>query len=113
MRYLAQDFIKTFGEITPPKALNQIAGGDTTGETGINSIINNSIALIFTIAGVAFVIMFLISVVQMIISGGDKENLAKARARMNWALIGIGLLALSFLIFRVLGYITGFQFVPK
>lgn len=113
MQYLAQkSFTDIFGEIQAPSPLSTIAKVDPTGETGINSIITNSVALIFSIAAVSFVFMFLISVVQMILSGGDKESVAKARARMNWALIGIGLLAVSFLIFKVLGFITGFKFVP-
>ena len=54
--------------------------------------------------------MVVISALQWIVSGGDKEAVAKARSRLTYAIIGIVLLALSFLILRVIGQITGFSF---
>jgi hypothetical protein len=46
----------------------------------------------------------------MILSGGDKEAIAKARSKITWAIVGVALLALSYLIFALLEYITGFKF---
>ncbi len=107
MRYLAQQSVKdVFGEVNPPPEL-----GGLRGSAGINSILASIISLIFAVAAVVFIIMFLFSAVQMILSGGDKEALAKAKSRITWAIIGIVLLSLSFVIFRVLGFITGFKII--
>lgn len=107
---IAQSFKDTFGNIEAPDPLKGIAGADSTGEKGINTILNRSVDLIFIFAALGFVIMFLWSAVQMILSGGDKESVAKARGRLTWAIIGIALLSLSFVIFQVIGDITGFKF---
>lgn len=105
MKYLAQQSVQqVFGEVKPPDEL----GGLRSSE-GINMVIGNIITLIFTVAAVIFVIMFLWAAVSMISSGGDKESLAKARGRITWAIIGIVLLSLSFVVFRVLGFVTGFD----
>lgn len=106
MSLLAANFENTFGTVTPPTQL-----GTLNGAAGINEILGNIITLIFTVAAVAFVIMFLWAAVQMILSGGDKESLAKARGRITWAIIGIVLLSLSFVVFRVLGSLTGFNII--
>lgn len=107
MRYLAQKSVQeVFGEVNPPPQLGGLRGAE-----GINTILANSITLVFTVAAVLFVIMFLWSGVSMILSGGDKEAVAKARGRITWAIIGIVLLSLSFVIFRVLGTVTGFKII--
>jgi len=99
------DFRTTFGEITSPPEL-----GGLKGAAGINDVLSRVVELIFIFAAVTFVFMFLWAAVSMIMSGGEKEALAKAQGRIRWAVIGIALLAFSFLIFRILGYITGFKF---
>lgn len=107
MRYLAQQNIKdVFGTINPPSQLGGLKGAE-----GINTVLTNAITLIFTVGAVVFVFMFLISGVQMIMSGGDKETLARARGRLTWAIIGIVLLSLAFVIFRILEQVTGFKFI--
>jgi hypothetical protein len=99
------DFRTTFGDITSPPEL-----GGLKGAAGINDVLSRVVELIFIFAAVTFTFMFLWAAVSMIMSGGDKESLAKAQARIRWAIIGIVLLALSFVIFSLLSYITGFKF---
>jgi hypothetical protein len=82
-------------------------------ETLVQNIISNSIALIFTFAGVAVLIMFIWGVTGLIISGGDKEKLAGARRRITWALIGLVLLSLAFVVIQALGQIIGFNPLGK
>lgn len=95
-----------FGKILPASPLPS----GVTGADGINRILSNVIILFFSAATVSFVIMFLWGAVQIILSQGDKEALAKARGKITWAIIGVFLLALSFFIFEVLQDITGFRF---
>jgi len=100
------DLEKTFGKIIVP---NQLAGLGQ-GSTGVNQLLSNIVGLFFAAGGLAFIIMFVWGAVQMILSGGDKEAIAKARARITWSIVGVVLLALSYLIFALLQYITGFAF---
>ena len=95
-----------FGTIDPPTQLP----ANVRGATGINLILNNIVILFFSAAAVSFVIMFLWGAVQIILSQGDKEAIAKARGKITWAIIGVFLIALSYFIFEVLQDITGFRF---
>ncbi len=105
MALLAQNFKDAIGIIEKPPELSKYGPG----AKGINQVLDKSVAFIFMIAAVGFVVMFLWGAVQMIISGGDKEALAKARGRITWAIIGMVILALSFAIFRILGDLLGFK----
>jgi hypothetical protein len=73
----------------------------------ISAIISNAIAILFTVAAIAFVFMIIWGAFQWIISGGDKEALGKARGRLTNALIGIVILALAFVIIQTVGQIIG------
>lgn len=95
-----------FGKISRP---SQLTGLGTTGEQGINSLLNNIVGLFFAAGGLAFIVMFVWGAVQMILSGGDKEAVAKARARITWAVIGLVLLSLSYFIFQLIEALTGFK----
>lgn len=94
-----------FGKITPPGQIADLG----TGAQGINTLLGNIIGLFFAGGGLAFIIMFVWGAVAMILSGGDKEAVAKARARITWAVIGLVLLSLSYFIFNVIQDVTGFQ----
>lgn len=109
MKYLAQTIQGTFGNIAPPPQLQPLIG--SSGPSGsINLLLDNVIGIFFTAASISFVLMFLWGAVQMILSGGDKEAIGKARAKITWAIIGITLMALSYFIFQLLQDITGFKF---
>ena len=94
------------GNITPPEAVSRLG----VGAEGISSFLNTAIQLIYIVGGLLFVFMVIISALQWITSGGDKEAVAGARNRLTFAIIGITLLALAFVMIRVLGQITGFEF---
>jgi len=102
-----------FGKVVAPSPLGKLIPANDTqsGEKAIGTLLGNFVQLIFVVGTVGFVFMILLSAIQMIFSGGDKEGLAKARGRLTWAIIGIVLLSLSFVIFRVLEGVTGFKFV--
>lgn len=78
-------------------------------ESTVQIIIANVISLFFTIGGIGVVIYFVWGAVDWILSGGDKEKVANARKKMTNAIIGLVLLALSFMIIRVVGSIVGFN----
>ncbi len=101
------NFDQIFGTIDPPAPVKAIG----TGTDGLNTYFKNFAALFFIFGGIAFVIMFLWGAIDMIISMGDKEKVAKARQKINWAIIGLILLSLSFVIFRVIEQVTGLKLI--
>lgn len=95
-----------FGQIIPPPPVSAIGSG----AAGISQFLSRIIELIYIVAGIIFVFMVILSAIQWIISGGDKEAVSKARARLTYAIIGIVLLALAFVFIKLIGQITGFEF---
>lgn len=100
-----------FGKIGLPEELNGFDPQDGAGN--INRLLDNLIGVFFAAGALAFIIMFVWGAVQMILSGGDKEVIAKARARITWSIVGVALLALSYFIFLLLQQITGFMFFVR
>lgn len=95
-----------FGRITAPEQIRAI--GD--GEGAITNVIQLIIQGIYTISGIGFVVLFLWSIFKIITSQGDKEALMSARKTIQWAIIGLVLLAFAFPIMSLVGNILGFKF---
>ncbi len=83
--------------------------GTETGDNLLGTVISNAIRIIFIIGAIGFLAMFLWGAVSWIFSGGEKEAVGNARKRITQAIIGFVLLALVFLIARVLGSVIGFN----
>lgn len=94
------------GKIEPPEAISNIGPG----AIGLNNFLNKIVELIYLAATIIFVFMVLISGLQWLLSGGEKEGVAGAQKRLTWAIIGIAFLALAFVIIKILGNILGFEF---
>ena len=97
-----------FGTVTPPAPAAPFTQG--SGQQGIQVFLTNIIGIIYSVAGVIFVFMIIFSAFQWMTSGGDKEAIGKARSRLTHSIIGIVLLALTFVILNVLGQILHFNF---
>ena len=82
---------------------------DATKDTLVGTILKNVITIFFAVGGIGAVIYFLWGTVDWILSGGDKEKVGNARKKMTNALIGMALLALSFVIINLVGKIIGFN----
>ena len=95
-----------FGRISPPPQVARIGYG----ALGLSNFLTTVIVLIFGISGIIFLFMIVIGATQWIMSGGDKEAVAKARSRITHAIIGIVLLSLAFTIAKFVGDLTGFTF---
>lgn len=72
-------------------------------------VITIVVSLLLIFAALASLFMLLWGGVQYITSGGNPEQVAKARGRIMYAVIGLTLAFLSLVIFKVLGGIIGFQ----
>lgn len=106
---LAASIQDVIGNITPPQQISNITTGRTP-SGAINFVLSTGIQLLYTTASVIFVFMVLIGAFQWVMSGGDKDKIQSAQKRIQHAVIGIVLLAVAFVILRVLGHILGFQF---
>lgn len=78
-----------------------------TGDDLLQTIIKNSITIIFTVAAILVTAMLLWGAIEWISSGGDKEKLSSARKRIMQALIGLIILALAFVILKIISGIVG------
>lgn len=73
----------------------------------IDKIIGNTLIIVFSAATLLVLVFLIIGAFQWITSGGDKEAVGKARSRITAALIGLLILALAFVIIRVVGQVLG------
>lgn len=98
-----------FGTISHPSQLGGLFFG-LTGEQGIGKLLSKVIELLYIFGALVFVVYMIYSGVEFIYSEGSKEQVAEARNRIIYAIIGIIVLALAFVLLRILSVITNFQF---
>ena len=68
----------------------------------VGKLLSEFLPYIFGIAGFIAVIMIVISGIQFITSSGNPEAAGAARGRLVFALIGFGLILLSFVILKLI-----------
>ena len=73
-------------------------------------VIRNIIKLLVPVAAIAFFIMMIIGGAQFIFSGGDPKAAAGARSTLTYAIIGIILVVVSWLILLLVQNVTGVNF---
>lgn len=66
--------------------------------TNLGQVVSASLNIIFYIASFLAFIWLVWGAFQYIFAGGDKEKLARARSRITWAIIGLILVLLAFLV---------------
>lgn len=91
----------SFKDITPPAP--HLAGG--TGQLG--KIMNTGLTLFLIAVFLAALGMLIVGGIQWITSGGNPENLKKAQNRLTFAIMGLMVVLLSFVILKVVGTIFG------
>lgn len=69
--------------------------------------LGNVINGIFALSGIAAIILIIISGIRLLVSGGDADKVARARKSLLYAIIGFVVVLSSFLILRVISFITG------
>ncbi len=94
------------GQVRTPAPVARIGFG----AEGLSKFLTNVIWIIYIVSSIAFLFMIIFSAFQWITSGGDKDAVASARKRITWAIIGVFVLSIAFVIARVVGNITGFTF---
>ncbi len=85
-------------------------GGIDTGQ----KIINLGFSLLFVTGVVITIALIIYSGIQWTLSGGNKEKIASARARLTYSIIGLVIIVAAFAIVKIvlslLGYNPGFFF---
>lgn len=96
-----------FGNITTPGGY-QPTGGDLAGSTApVEKIISNVLVVLTVVAGLAFVIWFLIGGINWITAGGDKGKIDKAKGMMTNGAIGLIIIVVSYAITWIVGTALG------
>ncbi len=73
--------------------------------TTVGTLLSNILSVVFIVAALAVLFMLIWGAFSWITSGGDKDAVGAARKRIVNALIGLAVLAIAFLITRVVGQV--------
>lgn len=99
--------------ISPPAGVP--TGGFEAGGAG-QRLLQLAIELIFVTGVVLAIIFIILSGIQWIISGGDKEKIQKAKARLTYSIVGLIVIAGAFFIISTVIILFGGEpsfFLPK
>lgn len=82
---------------------------DVTTDPGstLESFISTIVGVLTVIAGLAFLLYFLLGGLTWITAGGDKNNTAKAQKQMTDAAIGLIIVVVAYFIAGVVGTVLG------
>ncbi|MEI7683326.1 MAG: hypothetical protein WCJ24_03450 [Candidatus Saccharibacteria bacterium] len=75
-------------------------GCSTTGQIDISALLRTALTILSFIAGLAAVVMIIISGIKFITSQGDPANIASARNTILYAIVGLVVVAISQIIVR-------------
>ena len=75
------------------------------GLSTVAKVVGNAITFMLIIAAVLSLIYLVLGGIMWINSGGDKQKVAAARARLTYAIIGLVVALASFFIVSVMGYL--------
>lgn len=73
----------------------------------IGIVLQNIITAALLFAGVVSLFMIIVSSIRFLISGGDAKQIEGARNTLTWAIVGLIVVLVSFLILNFIGFITG------
>ena len=95
-----------FGQITTPGGYQP--GGDIGSSTSaIEKLISNVLVVLTVVAGISFVLYFLLGGLNWITAGGDKGKVDKAKGMMTSGAIGLIIITLSYAITWIVGKALG------
>jgi len=85
----------------------------TEGSELLASLIGRFLNFAFMLGGLILLIMIIISGIQWMLAGGDKEAISSARGRLTSAIIGFLILASSYAIISLIGHILNLDFLKN
>lgn len=102
VRVLAQGVEDIFGKISPPPGVSSTIASDPVAALG--KLLGTAINLFVVGAGLFLLVWMLWGAFDWIVSGGEKERIAKAQNKITNALIGM---LLIFVVLTVFGVFAG------
>ena len=93
-------------QATEPFTGDEVVAGIVTIK-GAERVFANVVTVILGFAGIALFIMLIVGGLKYITSGGNPKNTEAAGKTITYAITGIALIALSYLILSFIKYITG------
>jgi len=100
---------KFLAQAKPTIDLGATQPGGVGRNTEVSAVIQSIIQIIFVIGALGVLAYFVWGAIDWIFSGGDKEKIASARKKIMTAVIGLALLALTFLFLEILSKIFNFH----
>jgi|GEM_PF-383769 len=99
---------KLFGQISPPAG--NLGGGDPV--AGISKLLSVALQLVLLLAAGLLLLYMLLGTFDWIVSGGEKEKIAKAQNKITSAAVGMILVIAVFTVFTLfMGTILGNQII--
>lgn len=77
--------------------------------SSISSILDVIIPLIIIIASLVLLGIFIVGAYRVITMGGDAEKFQQTKQLFKYAILGFGIIVLSFLIIKIISFITGIK----
>lgn len=74
---------------------------------GFQCLIANVLSIFLTTLGLVGFVMLIVGAMRWMLSGGSSQNVDKAKKTMTYALVGLIVALLSFIILRLLAQFTG------
>jgi len=75
--------------------------------TNLGDFITNTFSAIIIVAGIATFIYMIYGGLQWVMSGGEKDKLNEARDKITQAIVGLGIVASAWAIFKLVDYFFG------
>lgn len=81
-----------------PIPIPGVGGNSSVKDASIGGVLTPAFEIVFLIVSVLLLVWLVWGIFQYIFAGGNKENLAKARSRITWAIVGFCIVLLAFTI---------------
>lgn len=89
------------------KCIQTIGGVDVPTFKCLEAVFSRILSIIVSLAVLALFVMLVVGGFKYLTSGGDQKQTASAQQTMTYAVVGIALMALAFLIFKIIEVFTG------
>lgn len=99
-----------FGGGLQPPIENAYTEGVTQGTTALSSVelfISNVIGILTTVAGIFFIVYFVMGAFKWVTAGGESSKVQKARDQMIQGVLGLVLIIAAYGVIGVIGAIIG------
>lgn len=102
-KYLALQF----GQITTPSGYEPKGGGIDSYTSSLEKLISNVLVVLTVVAGISFILYFLLGALQWVTAGGQKDKVETAKSYMTNGAIGLIIVVVSYAVVWIVGKALG------